>query len=94
MWSQPGLLVERIGTDETADRDAFFAACRRSAIAEVEVEGVAADYYVRWAVEGLLARGFRVVVPPALTRGIVRQIDSVAAEEWSAAPVTLAEVVR
>lgn len=94
MWAEPGLLVERIGMGETADRDAFFAAKRRSGIAEVEVVGVAADYCVRWAVEGLLARGFRVVVPSALTRGIARQINSVAAEEWSGAPVTIAEVVR
>jgi nicotinamidase/pyrazinamidase len=35
---------------------------------------------VRWAIEGLLARGFRVEWPAALTRGIGREAEAVAAE--------------
>ena len=45
--------------------------------------GVAADYCVRWAVEGLIARGFAVTVPAGLTRGIDRQIEVVAAQDFA-----------
>ena len=57
MWAEPGLSLRRIGTAETHDRDAFFAALRASGVEEVEVVGVAADYCVRWAVEELVALG-------------------------------------
>jgi nicotinamidase/pyrazinamidase len=93
MWAEPGVPLQRVGTAETHDRDAFFAALQGSGIDEVEVVGVAADYCVRWAVEGLIARGFRVTLPVALTRGIARQIDGVLADEWSGRPVTLREEV-
>jgi nicotinamidase/pyrazinamidase len=89
MWAEPGLSLKRIGTGELTDRDAFFAALRASGVEEVEVVGVAADYCVRWAVEGLVARDFRVTVPAALTRGISRQIDAVLADEWSNRMVTI-----
>lgn len=89
MWAEPGLAVERIGAAETSDRDAFFARLRDRGVEEVAVVGVAADYCVRWAVEGLLARGFRVVLPTGLTRGIARSIEAVAAEEWAGRPVAI-----
>ncbi|MET0269670.1 MAG: isochorismatase family protein, partial [Sphingomonas sp.] len=76
MWAESCLTLGRIGGGQVADRDAFFADLRRAGIGEVEVVGVAADYCVRWAVEGLVARGFRVTVPAALTRGIARRIDT------------------
>lgn len=50
-----------------------------------------ADYCVRWAVEGLVARGFRVTDYAALTRGISRQIDALIADEWSGCAVRLVE---
>jgi nicotinamidase/pyrazinamidase len=53
------------------------------------VTGVVADFCVRWAVEGLIERGFRITVPANLTRGIVRQINMVAAEEWATARVAV-----
>lgn len=90
MWAEPGLVLERIGTGETTERDAFFADLRASGVDAVDVVGVAADYCVRWAVEGLLARDFRVTVPTALTRGIDRQIGAVAAEEWAGRAVSVA----
>lgn len=90
MWAEPGLVLERIGTGEATDRDAFFAELRAGGVEAVDVVGVAADYCVRWAVEGLLARDFRVTVPAALTRGIERQIDAVAAEEWAGRAVSVA----
>lgn len=92
MWAEPGLAVERIGSGEAADRDGFFAGLTASGIDVVTVVGVAADYCVRWAVEGLIARGFRVTVPIGLTRGIARPISQVAAEEWPGAAVAIGEV--
>ena len=53
--------------------------------------GVAADYCVRWAAAGLLARGFDVAVPAALTRGIDRQIGQVADEEFAGRPFAIEE---
>ena len=49
--------------------------------------GVAADYCVRWAIDGLLARAFTVRVPADLTRGIARQMEQVIQEEFADAPV-------
>lgn len=81
MWEEAELAVEPVGggAGAAADRDAFFAALRKR-VTEVTVIGVAADYCVRWAIDGLVARGFRVTVPAALTRGIAAQIDAVAAD--------------
>ncbi|HEX8389418.1 MAG TPA: isochorismatase family protein [Sphingomonas sp.] len=89
MWAEPGLAVSRIDIGGTSDRDAFFDALSTSGVQEIDVLGVAADYCVRWAVEGLVARGFRVTVHAALTRGISRQIDEVVADEWPDSGVTL-----
>lgn len=85
MWAEPGLTLARIGRGAVYDRDAFFAglAAAGAGVGEVVVVGVAADYCVRWAVEGLVARGFRVTVPAGLTRGIARPIAAVAREEWA-----------
>lgn len=91
MWAEPDLAIESIGSGETVGRDAFFSGLFRGEIDEVIVVGVAADYCVRWAVEGLIARGFRVTVPAGLTRGIARPIGQVAAEEWPGAAVAIAE---
>ena len=87
MWAEPGLAIEdgRDAERPTIEREAFFAALMASGVTEVTVIGVAADYCVRWAVDGLLARGFAVTVPAALTRGIERQIDVVAAEDFAGA---------
>ncbi len=92
MWAEPGLAIGSIREGSSVGRDAFFSGLFRGEIDEVIVVGVAADYCVRWAVEGLTARGFRVAVPAALTRGIARPIDQVAAEEWPGAAVAIAEL--
>ncbi len=92
MWAEAGLAVARIGTGGAADRDGFFAGLLDAGIEEVTVVGVAADYCVRWAVEGLIALGFRVTVPAGLTRGISRPIGQVAAEEWPGAAVAIEEM--
>ena len=93
MWAEPDIRVERIGSAESWDRDAFFSTLREDGIEEVIVVGVAADYCVRWAVEGLIERGFRVAIPATLTRGIARQIDQTAADEWSGKAVAVLETV-
>jgi len=89
MWAEPGLVVERITDRTTIDREAFFAQQRAAGVEAATVVGVAADYCVRWAVTGLVARGFMVEVPPALTRGIERSIAQVLAEDFAGAPVRL-----
>lgn len=91
MWAEPDLSLSRIGADETIDREEFFDALCTSGVEEIDVVGVAADYCVRWAVEGLIKRGFRVTVHAALTRGISRQIGVVVADEWSGRAVKLKE---
>lgn len=92
MWAEPGLVVESIREGGSVDREAFFSGLLRGEVDDVTVVGVAADYCVRWAVEGLTARGFRVTVPAALTRGISRPIAQVAAEEWAGADVAIEEM--
>lgn len=79
MWAEPKLNIETAG-GESIGRDAFFDALARNGVKHVTVVGVAADYCVRWAVEGLLARGFRVELPAALTRGIAKAAEDVAGE--------------
>lgn len=85
MWAEADGKVEDMRTGALHARDAFFEGLRARGIGEVTVIGVAADYCVLWAAAGLVARGFSVRVPRGLTRGIVRQIDAVAAEEFPAA---------
>jgi nicotinamidase/pyrazinamidase len=90
MWAEQNIAVEQLDAMTPVDRDAFFARLHASGVKDVTVVGVAADYCVRWAVEGLIARDFHVTVPAALTRGIARQIDAVAADEWTGAEVAIA----
>lgn len=90
MWAEPDLVIEAIGTGEATPRDAFFAGLKAKGVEQVTVIGVAADYCVRWAIDGLVARGFSVQVPPNLTRGIARQVEEVLAAEFAGAPVRMA----
>jgi nicotinamidase/pyrazinamidase len=91
MWEEPGLLLSdaRDPGAPPVPRDAFFADLLSGGVEDVTVIGVAADYCVFWAIEGLVERGFRVSVPAALTRGIARQIDQVATEEFAGRPVAV-----
>lgn len=45
--------------------------------------GVAADFCVRWTIDGLLTLDFNVSVPSKLTCGIVGQIEEVVAEKFA-----------
>jgi len=85
MWAEPALALrdERGPEAPPLPRDCFFEQLKAKGVTEVTVIGVAADYCVKWAVEGLLARGFDVTVPESLTRGIVRQIRTVADEDFA-----------
>ena len=90
MWEEDALRVEPIRPPGPAeDRDAFFAALRARGVDQAIVIGVAADYCVRWAIEGLVARGFHVSVPAALTAGIARPIEQVVAEEFAGRAVAV-----
>lgn len=89
MWAEPDVAIEAVGTGEKVARDAFFMKLEARGVTEVTVIGVAADYCVRWAIEGLVARGFTVDVPQGLTRGIARPIAQVIAEDFADAPVRL-----
>ncbi|TCM20497.1 nicotinamidase/pyrazinamidase [Novosphingobium sp. PhB165] len=89
MWAEPGIAVRPLGGGEGVDRDAFFARLAASGVRDVTVVGVAADYCVRWAADGLIARGFAVALPAALTRGIGQGIDAVAEDLQARGEVTL-----
>lgn len=87
MWAEQGLRVEDMRTGLTVPREQFFAGLRARGVTTASVVGVAADYCVRWAIAGLLDRGFEVEVPRSLTCGISRQIDAVLAEDFAGAAV-------
>jgi nicotinamidase/pyrazinamidase len=91
MWAEDGLTIEdaRNPAAPVVARDSFFATLAAHGVEEVAVIGVAADYCVRWAIEGLIARGFRVIVPASLTRGIARQIEAVAADDFAGMPLAV-----
>ena len=91
MWAEPGLAIEdaRDPGAPSIPREAFFSRLAAQHTTDVTVIGVAADYCVRWAVEGLVERGFAVTVPAGLTRGIERQIDTVAAEDFAGRRLTI-----
>ncbi|MGW8281141.1 cysteine hydrolase family protein [Sphingomonas aurantiaca] len=91
MWAEPGLEIEdaRDPGAPSIPREAFFSHLAAQQTTDVMVIGVAADYCVRWAAEGLVKRGFAVTVPAGLTRGIERQIDTVAAEDFAGRRLTI-----
>lgn len=79
MWEEPALRI-RATSGVQVEREAFFRDLAQQGVDRVTVVGVAADYCVRWAVEGLLARGFSVEVPIGLTRGIGKDVRAVSRE--------------
>lgn len=91
MWAEDGLSIEdaRGATGQAVPREGFFESLKARGINDVTVIGVAADYCVRWAIEGFVARAFAVELPAGLTRGIARPIEQVVAEDFVNAPVRL-----
>lgn len=93
MWAEDGLTIEnaRDPAAPATPREDFFAALGARGIRDVTVIGVAADYCVRWAIAGLVARDFRVTVPERLTRGIDRPIRAVVADAFAGSSVRVAD---
>jgi nicotinamidase/pyrazinamidase len=93
MWAEPDLMLadQRNAQAAPVPRDDFFRTLAADGVSRVIVIGVAADFCVRWAVDGLIARGFEVEIPRSLTRGIVRDIAAVAAEDLAGARVRLTD---
>ena len=89
MWAEADAQIVPESGGPGCPRDAFFERLRAEGVECVTVIGVAADYCVKWALEGLLARGFAVSVPGHLTRGIARQIEEVAADDFAGARLTI-----
>lgn len=94
MWEQPGLKLrpfkvagEPVAYGGEVDRDEWFANLLANGVEEVEVVGFAADYCVKWAVDGLLLRGFNVTLYDNLTAGIQRDIHQVVNEDFVGQPV-------
>jgi nicotinamidase/pyrazinamidase len=69
MWAEPDVRIGPVPGGERQAREAFFFDYPPHQV-EAVVMGVAADYCVKWAVNGLAERGYRLTVPRELTRGI------------------------
>ena len=96
MWEESDLVLrplvlsgEPVAYGGEVDRDAWFNTILANGVEEVEVTGVAADYCVKWAVEGLVARGFKVTLYDNLTAGISQDIHEVVKENFSSDDVTV-----
>jgi nicotinamidase/pyrazinamidase len=87
MWSEPTLFLHH--RDEMDDRDFFFEGLKAAGVTKIRVTGVAADYCVKWAIDGLVARGFEVEVMGDLTVGIQRGIEQVVQEDFATQPVVI-----
>lgn len=89
MWAEDGLVLrDAHGKSPPVPRDLFFDELRRQGVERAVVVGVAADYCVRWAIDGLVRRGFSVTVPESLTRGIERSIGQVLVDDFAKLPVS------
>lgn len=89
MWQEGKLEVrplavigEIVPVGGEQDRDEFFKNLLAAGVEEIEVSGVASDYCVKWAIQGLTARGFKVTVFDNLVAGISRDIHQVAKEDF------------
>ena len=83
MWAETDLKVVSIrATEDKTDREKFFQHLRDAGVDTITVTGVAADYCVKWAIDGFVKRGFLVEVPEHLTAGIADQIDAVVAQNF------------
>lgn len=80
MWQEPRLFVRY--QDIVVERDMFFNDLRDTDVTTLRVCGVASDYCVKWAIEGAIARSFKVQVIAALTKGIERDIAQVVKDEF------------
>jgi len=79
MWGESDLRMHTAGYKTIVERDEFFRKLSRDII--IEVIGVAADFCVKYAVDGFARKGFQVEVIRDLTKGIVRTIDETVADD-------------
>jgi nicotinamidase/pyrazinamidase len=84
MWEEPGLPIKKLDEDydnpltDGVDRDRFFDDLAiDEGVTTIVVVGVAADYCVKWAIEGAIAHKFYVDVVDGCTKGISQQINEV-----------------
>ena len=89
MWQEPALSVQAQDNGEVIDREVFFKNLKAAGVTKVRVTGVAADYCVKWAIDGLVARGFEVEVMGELTVGIGRGIEQVVQDDFGNQQVTV-----
>lgn len=94
MWQENDLVVDnmRAGFDETTvsiPRDEFFKMFSDSI--KATVVGVASDYCVKWAVQGLVDRNYIVEIPKNCVAGIGQTMQEVVKENWANKKVTLVD---
>lgn len=82
MWEEEDLFLNGSNIEEDHDREYFFENLKLNGINDIIVVGVAADFCVKWAIDGLVERGFNVEIPLNLTAGIIRDIYTVIAEDF------------
>lgn len=82
IWQEDYLTVEHFWSDASFEREEFFKDLKFANVDTVVVMGVASDFCVRWAVNGLLERGFKVEVIKELTQGIANDIEEVALHDF------------
>lgn len=80
MWHEPTLLVH--GPNVSVERDVFFDNLAAVGVTTLRLCGVASDYCVKWAIDGALARSFKVQVIAGLTKGIERDMAQVIKDEF------------
>lgn len=82
MWEEDDILIGNTGFGDTNPtttfrREGFFEGLKKGGVDTVQVMGVASDFCVKWAVDGLVQRGFNVEVLGHLCRGIEQPTDEV-----------------
>lgn len=90
MWENEDVRIsDAFSIRQSFDRAEWFNQMKGIGVTQVEVMGVAADFCVKWAVDGLLEHGFEVTLIPELTRGIERSSVSVVLEDFVGKPVKM-----
>lgn len=80
MWQQPAFVH---GHNIIIDREEFFEDLLAHGITTLRFSGVAADYCVKWGIEGGLDHGFEVQVIASLTMGIERDMHRVVQDDFA-----------
>lgn len=81
MWQQPNLQVTQVTRlfdyPHEIDRDSFFSSLISKGVVEIVVMGVASDYCVKYAIEGLINYKFNISILKDATCGINQPIDEI-----------------